>query len=984
MIHEALLSMMGSHRLMGVTAPLAALTLGSLVGVGEGRLTTQAAGVWVRTIQAAQENERDQLAQALKALQVGKTATAREQLEALSQSPRVHQDSDLAAEVARAQAICLRAQGELDEAMRILEEAIKAAPANPDLLALLADLEFSRGRWEAAAERTAQARAQDDNHLLARWVDAQLLRETGKLEDAVNACRWFVDLQNEQAERLKTDPEALLLVGQAAELYFRAEARGEDLAQSLNDVINVIYEQAITTDRHCWQAAWLEGRLFLAGYNERLAMPELQRALTINPLAPEVLTTLGQADLNGYKLAAGREKAQRALEINPNYLPAYVLLADLNISDERFADALKAAESALAINPRDQDALARYAAAQRLLLNDAAARAAELAVLADNPRPARFYAALGERLADRRKYPEAERAFLKAVEADPNQTDAIIGLGMLHMQVGREAEAKTLFDQAFAADPFNVRADNMMKVLRHLSGYTTIETNHFRVLVDPAQDELLGRYMADYLEEVLVELSQTLGFTPPGQTQVEILKNHQWFSGRTIGLPFIPTVGACTGKVVAMASPRATQRPYNWARVLKHEMVHVLNLQQTEFNIPHWYTEALAVNSEGYPRPQEWNKMLLVRVPARKLLNLDTINLGFIRPSEPEERQLAYCQAQLYAQYMTQRFGPQAHIRLLDAYRRGLTTDQAIPDAFGIPKEDFEAGYLDFLDAEVRTLKARVESEEPITFSKLQDRLKADPENADLNAKMAYEHFSRRDLREARPFADKALKLNPKQPLAAYVKARLLETIGDEEAARAVLKPALDPENPNERVVDLLGQLEMKAGNLDEAERLFETARRLDPSNSKWIAGLARVHLRQKRVDAFLEDLAKLALNDADDLTLRKELAKRHLQRGEFDQAARWGKECLYIDVYDPECHELLADAHLGQNQADRAVAEYKVALQLQPKKPALLGVKLARAEWAAGQRDEARQRLDAILQADPTLPEAQDLDREWRGKAER
>ena len=71
--------------------------------------------------------------------------------------------------------------------------------------------------------------------------------------------------------------------------------------------------------------------------------------------------------------------------------------------------------------------------------------------------------------------------------------------------------------------------------------------------------------------------------------------------------------------------------------------------------------------------------MLLARVPTRtKLLNLDTINLGFIRPKEPDDRQLAYCQAQLYAQYMLKRFGPDALIKMLDAYRRGLTTDRAI------------------------------------------------------------------------------------------------------------------------------------------------------------------------------------------------------------------------------------------------------------------------------------------------------------------
>ena len=105
----------------------------------------------------------------------------------------------------------------------------------------------------------------------------------------------------------------------------------------------------------------------------------------------------------------------------------------------------------------------------------------------------------------------------------------------------------------------------------------------------------------------------------------------------------------------------------------------MITLQQTEFNIPHWYTEALAVESEGFPRPQEWNRLLLERVPKRtKLLNLDTINLGFIRPNEADDRQMAYCQAQLYARYMLKRFGEDALIKMLMAYRRGLTTDRAI------------------------------------------------------------------------------------------------------------------------------------------------------------------------------------------------------------------------------------------------------------------------------------------------------------------
>lgn len=877
----------------------------------------------------------------------------------------------------------LSSQGELDRAIETLTKELANQADQADLLARLADLQFGRGQWDEASANVAKAKAAKDDHLLARWVEAKLFEARGQLADARKSWEWFIDYQGQHAAQTAKRAEDLLLIGQAAEKYYRTKARGEDLSETLNEVINTLYEGAIKADPKCWQAPWLEGKLFLSGYNERSALKELSRALRINPNAAEVLVTLGQADLQGYKLAAGRKRVEDALEINPHYAPAQVLLADLNISDERFDDALAASKKAVEENPKDEEALARLAASYRLLVDPIGAAAAEATARAANPRPATFYADLGERLADRRKYQSAERAFLKSIEADPGAVEPRIGLGMLYMQIGREDEANDLFTAAFEADPFNVRALNMIKVLEHLAQYEAVETEHYRVLVLPGQDKLLGQYMAKFLEASHPEQVTRFGYEPPGKTTIEILKDHQWFSGRTTGLPFIPTVGACTGKVVALASPRTMKKPFNWSRVLVHEVAHVVTLQQTDFNIPHWYTEALAVESENTPRPQAWNKMLLERVPARRLLNLDTINLGFIRPKEAEDRQLAYCQAQLYAQYMKQQFGDDAQIKFLDAYRRGLTTEKAVPACFNVSKEEFEKGYLEFLDETLKTIRARVSDEEPIAFSKLEQQVKAKPDDADLNARMAYEHFARRDLKAARPYADKALKLQPHHPLASYVKARLLVTIGDSDAALELLRPALDEQSPNERVVDLLAELEMKAGNLDEAAKLYELARKDDPYHSKWIAGLARVHLRQENREALLRDLAQLAANDSDDLAVRTTLAQYHLKDGRFDEAAKWATECLYIQVYDPATHVLLADALEGQQQHSEAIAEYQTALELKPKKPNDIQVKLARAQLAAGQKDEARATLDGVLSQDPEHPAAKELRDQLGGAAQ-
>ena len=906
--------------------------------------------------------------------QVGKYAEALEAYDNLLKSEPAPDNLDRA-RIALGRAACLDSTGEPDQAITALVDAARLAdlpkPEAADLAARLAEIRFTRGDWDGADAALAQSLASEPDHLLARWVAAQLLEARGDQAASDAACRWFVDYQNAHADDLAKNPAGLLLVGQATEKYARHNLRGEDLGDELNGVINDVYEVAVKADPKSWRAHWLEGKLFLAGYQEGDARKELMAALKINPHSPEVLVTLGVADLQGYKLAAGRKKAERALEINPHFAPAQVLLADLNISDERFTDARDNAVKAVAENGRDEESLARLAAAARLLVDPLGAQAVESLAYAHNPKPATFFAALAERLADRRKFQSAERAFLASIAADPERAETRIGLGMLYMQIGREAEARDLFEAAFAADPFNVRAANMRKILKHMSGYKSETGAHYDVLYDPSQDALLAKYMNRYLESIHGELVTLFGYEPPGLTQIEIMKDHEKFSGRTVALPFIPTVGACTGKVVALASTRTSPKPFHWARVMKHEVVHVITLQQTEFNIPHWYTEALAVQSEGFPRPQPWNKMLLERVPTRKkLLNLDTINLGFIRPDEPEDRQMAYCQAQLYAQYMLGRFGPDALIQMLAAYRRGLTTDRAIDACFHVAKADFEAQYLDFLDNEIKKIQTRAGDEQPIKFSELEKQLKAKPDDADLNARMAYEYYARRDYKAAKPFADKALKLQPQHPMASYVKARLFLTIGYEDEALALLEPALDPAKPDVRVMDLLAELRMKAGKLDEAAKLYEIGRRDDPQNSKWIAGLARVHLRQQD-PKLVDELTALANNDADDLALRKELAKRYIKAKDADQANHWATECLYVDVYDGECHTLKAEAALLADHPAEAVEEYDAALILKPKKPADIQVKKAQALQLAGHPDQAKTLLDEILTRDPNHPEA-------------
>ena len=97
--------------------------------------------------------------------------------------------------------------------------------------------------------------------------------------------------------------------------------------------------------------------------------------------------------------------------------------------------------------------------------------------------------------------------------------------------------------------------------------------------------------------EGLVQAFKIPPYLLPGPILIELFNNHPMFSGRVLALPDLHTIGACTGRMIALVSPHdkgnVLAKPFNWKRVLRHELVHIFNLEQTNFLVPHWFTEGL-------------------------------------------------------------------------------------------------------------------------------------------------------------------------------------------------------------------------------------------------------------------------------------------------------------------------------------------------------------------------------------------------------
>jgi tetratricopeptide (TPR) repeat protein len=672
--------------------------------------------------------------------------------------------------------------------------------------------------------------------------------------------------------------------------------------------------------------------LLLEKYNSAQARLAFDKALVINPNAAEVMVGKGIDALAEMKFKEAELQAERALKVNPNLPEALRLRADLHLASGNVAGAMKELDTARQINPRDEQTLARVAACLYLDHKNGEMETLIKDVEKNDPKPGLFYYELATRLEERRRYDEAEKYYKKSIDLRPRLPWAFNSLGLLYVRMGREKEGRAILDKAFNADEFNVRVSNMRKVLKHLDKYETLKTDHFEVRFDPKHDKSLAHYMASYLEDIYADLADKFRYKPAGPILIEVFNNHEMFSGRVVALPDLHTIGACTGRMFAMVAPKGWHRAqdvgqeggrmkvFNWSRVIRHEMVHIFNLEQTHFQVPHWLTEGLAVTNEGFPRPQPWNELLLKRVPAGELMDLDNIDLGFIRPRNfPEDWHMAYCQSQLYVDYLKKQYGKEVVGELLKAYGEGLSTDQVIQKVCKVDKAAFEKGYREYLAEVVKSIKA-LPVERAMSFTELKEANKKEPDNPDIAARLA-ERMLQRDKVEARKLAESALRQKKNHPLASVVKARLELLAGNQDAAKELLESALDRDNPEPKLLRELGKMYYEGNQFDKAADIFELGRKVEPNNAEWLLQLARVYAQSGDKEKQIAVLKDLVPTDADDLEHRKRLARLCEEAGRHAEAERYAREALEIDIHDKEVRETLFKALAAQQkdaEADR------------------------------------------------------------------
>jgi tetratricopeptide (TPR) repeat protein len=247
-------------------------------------------------------------------------------------------------------------------------------------------------------------------------------------------------------------------------------------------------------------------------------------------------------------------------------------------------------------------------------------------------------------------------------------------------------------ESAHSIDPFNVRTTNYLRLLDMMDHFARKESAHFIVFYDAGKDPIIPEYFSDYLESVYPAVTGDYHYEPKVKTLIEVFPTHDAFSVRTTGAPWIATVGASTGRVIALVAPRKgddTLGTFNFSQVLRHEFTHTVTLGETDNRIAHWFTEGLAVQQEHSPVRWEWVPMLYDAVMHDQLFDTESLTWAFVRPRRPIDRQLAYAESSWICQYIEETYGHDAILRMLDQFRLGHTQDEVFQIALNKSESQF-------------------------------------------------------------------------------------------------------------------------------------------------------------------------------------------------------------------------------------------------------------------------------------------------------
>src|SRR6185295_18974001 len=299
----------------------------------------------------------------------------------------------------------------------------------------------------------------------------------------------------------------------------------------------------------------------------------------------------------------------------------------------------------------------------------------------------------------------------------------------------------------------------------------------------------------------------------------------------------------------------------------------------------------------------DWNPLFVRAFMEKRWFKMADLDAGFQRPKSPQDIPIAYFQASQVCEFIADRYGFDAILRMLAMYRDKAKTPDVLLQVLKLSESDFDREFMAYVESKVKPLQQALNTPSNVTSLTKEEVLKA---------------------------------LATQDTFALRIRAaELLAADGDTQGAVTHYLRALElfpyvsgSGNPFESLAKILEQ----KGDPAQAAKVLEGLVKTDENNLEALKNIARI---------------RLAL-------------------GERQQALDALQASFYISPFDYKLHTQAGELSVEVKDYAKALTEFQVALALAPPNVAEANYNVASAYFALGRQPEAKRAVLRALEAAP------------------
>ncbi len=899
--------------------------------------------VWAQsaTSQAVDSGDSVSIQNASQAYMKGNYSTATEMFRSLLETG----PADLRVEAAIGLAESLAIVGEYEKSLDVLDSVAETSQQNSKWHVAVGLAQANLGLYDDALAHATAALKLNDKSAPAILLQGQMLETIGRRDDAIKAYKQMELIIED--ESFRKDAEALVALGKIMDRY--AVLTGRRASDQARNILHNYFQDAYQkVQPGYWQANIAAGIFLLEKHKAAEAAEEFDLANKLNPKIPPAHAGMAVVFLEQWQFEKCLAAANRALKINPDFDQALLAKAACYMQWRKLNNALPLLEKILKTNPNHIEALSMLAAVYVRKDQPDKAKPFENRVRSINPKCVELPETIAAWLIAGRQFDQAEIYLKQAAELSPTSAGPWAALGSLYMQTGEEDKALEVLEKAHKLDDFRADVVNYLNIAKKLESFEVKESEHFIVKVDGRYDRVLLEQISSYMEEIYPEVTSDYSYEPKRKTIVEVLPHQQEFSARISGRGWVPTVGACTGRVIAITAPnkaRGVLGLHNWAQVLRHEFAHSVTLEATDNKIPHWLTEACAVWQQKDKRAFQYIQTLVNATQKKELFPIARLDWGFIRPKKQGDRILAYAQSEWILEFIIQSRGFEKLSEMLQGFKKGQSQKEVFENVFGISERQFDKEFQAW-------------ARETVT-------------------KWGFEPRAEGKLIQAARGV--GIFANSKKSLIA--KAQKLLTARKFAQARKQADLVLEKEPDNWKAMHIVARSYLGQKDWPGAIESLELLQRRRPMDSFSYEELAKIYAQLGQPEKALPNLIYLHKHTMNTPQYARQIAEIYRTLGQPDAALDYFREVTFINPYETSAHEAMATLFLKQRNFDLALSQAGNLTLLEPqaahswnylamvryrvglarKNPAML--KQAREAALKGKQLDPKSQADQILQ---------------------